>query len=181
MLGRHIQDATAPNLGSTVRPFCKRGEIARLVRQNGWGIVIEPGDGNGLAEAFFCADTERVVDMGWRARALLDAHFTRRHAVHRSHAVLERTPAHIWTRVSLGHRKMPRPLSGPRRKACAVQTQDSRALERPADLEQMPIVECNLVTLKEAPDCRNRLIHRTAVYGPVCTAPCDVLSPLSAA
>jgi glycosyltransferase involved in cell wall biosynthesis len=58
------------------------GEIARLVRQHECGLVVDPGDGPALAEALItlCKDPVRVIEMGKRARSMLDGHFTRRHA-----------------------------------------------------------------------------------------------------
>jgi glycosyltransferase involved in cell wall biosynthesis len=58
------------------------GEIARMVRQYGCGVVINPGDAKALVKALvmLSTDEERTATMGTRARAMLDAHFTRRHA-----------------------------------------------------------------------------------------------------
>jgi glycosyltransferase involved in cell wall biosynthesis len=58
------------------------GEIARLVRQHECGLVIEPGNGQALAEALILLSESppRVAQMGKRARAMLDDHFARRHA-----------------------------------------------------------------------------------------------------
>jgi colanic acid biosynthesis glycosyl transferase WcaI len=69
----------------------KNGEIAQLVEQNACGVVIEPGDAKAVADALFdlSDDIERVAEMGRRAREMLDAHFTRRHAFERWRAVLE--------------------------------------------------------------------------------------------
>jgi glycosyltransferase involved in cell wall biosynthesis len=62
-----------------------KGEIARLVRQHDCGLVIEPGNGRALAEALILlADSPaRMAKMGQRARAMLDGHFARRHALGR--------------------------------------------------------------------------------------------------
>jgi glycosyltransferase involved in cell wall biosynthesis len=69
----------------------KNGEIARLVEQHGCGLVIEPGNSDALAEALMLLskDNEHVAAMGRRARAMLEAHFTRRQAVERWREVLE--------------------------------------------------------------------------------------------
>src|SRR5262249_11117894 len=63
----------------------KDGEIAQLVEQNGCGVVVEPGDAKRLAEILsnFCRNPERVAEMGQRAREMLEAHLTRRHAFER--------------------------------------------------------------------------------------------------
>jgi colanic acid biosynthesis glycosyl transferase WcaI len=69
----------------------KDGEIARLVEQHGCGLVIEPGNAQALAEALsrLSTDSERIADMGVRARAMLEAHFTRRQAFDRWREVLD--------------------------------------------------------------------------------------------
>lgn len=63
----------------------KTGEIAQAVSRHDCGIVIAPGDGRALAEALaeLSADAERVAAMGRRARIMLEARFTRRHALER--------------------------------------------------------------------------------------------------
>jgi glycosyltransferase involved in cell wall biosynthesis len=68
------------------------GEIARLVAQHRCGLVIEPGDADGLAAALvsLAADSARVNAMGAAARAMLDKHFTRRHAFDRWRILLEK-------------------------------------------------------------------------------------------
>jgi colanic acid biosynthesis glycosyl transferase WcaI len=72
----------------------KNGEIAQLVEQNGCGVVVEPGDANGLAQILIdlSGNPERVAEMGRRAREMLEAHFTRRQAFERWRAVLDGTP-----------------------------------------------------------------------------------------
>jgi glycosyltransferase involved in cell wall biosynthesis len=69
----------------------KDGEIARLVEQHGCGLVTAPGQADELAEtiARLSTQAERVAEMGSRARAMLEAHFTRRQAFRRWRAVLE--------------------------------------------------------------------------------------------
>jgi glycosyltransferase involved in cell wall biosynthesis len=69
--------------GRPVIAICRKdGEIARLVDQHGCGLVIEPGDANGLAEALshLSKDTQCVAAMGGRARAMLETDFPRREA-----------------------------------------------------------------------------------------------------
>ena len=63
----------------------KNGEIARLVQQHGCGIVIAPGDSDGLVDALRLLSNapETVSEMGKRARTMLDAHFTRQKALER--------------------------------------------------------------------------------------------------
>jgi colanic acid biosynthesis glycosyl transferase WcaI len=73
-----IAAAGRPVIAITARD----GEIARLVKQHQCGIVIEPGSADALAEELkrLYSDKECVNDMGKKARAMLDAHFTRRRA-----------------------------------------------------------------------------------------------------
>jgi glycosyltransferase involved in cell wall biosynthesis len=68
-----------------------RGELARLVQDHGCGIVIEPGDADALAGAVshFSRAPELVADMGVRARAMLDARFTRRKQFERWRKLLD--------------------------------------------------------------------------------------------
>ena len=78
--------------GRPIIAICaKDGEIAKLIEQNRCGIVIEPGDARGLAQAIvdLSINPERVTDMGRRARIMLESNFSRRHALARWHAVLE--------------------------------------------------------------------------------------------
>jgi glycosyltransferase involved in cell wall biosynthesis len=58
------------------------GEIAGLVRRHDCGNVVAPGEGQFLAATLrsLRADPGRLAEMGYRARAMLDALFTRRHA-----------------------------------------------------------------------------------------------------
>jgi glycosyltransferase involved in cell wall biosynthesis len=67
------------------------GEIARLVEQAKCGLVIEPGQAKTLAREILhlSADTGAVSAMGARARAMLDAKFTRRQALDRWRNVLD--------------------------------------------------------------------------------------------
>jgi colanic acid biosynthesis glycosyl transferase WcaI len=63
----------------------KNGESARLIQQYGCGIVIEPGDSDDLVNALRSLSNapETVSEMGRKARAMLDAHFTRQRALER--------------------------------------------------------------------------------------------------
>ncbi|HVH80410.1 MAG TPA: glycosyltransferase family 4 protein, partial [Stellaceae bacterium] len=78
--GRPVIAVTSPN-----------DEIADLVRRHNCGAVVAPGDGIALAEAV-CRLAENPplrTEMGRQARAMLDAHFTRRHAFARWERLLE--------------------------------------------------------------------------------------------
>jgi len=70
----------------------KNGDIARLVRQHCCGVVIAPGDADALADALrrLSNAPETVSEMGRRARAMLDAHFTRQKALERWTGLLDR-------------------------------------------------------------------------------------------
>jgi glycosyltransferase involved in cell wall biosynthesis len=70
----------------------KTGEIGRLVDRYRCGLVIEPGDADGLATAIqqLSANVKDRVEMGSRARAMLESQFTRRHAFERWKNVLDR-------------------------------------------------------------------------------------------
>jgi glycosyltransferase involved in cell wall biosynthesis len=67
------------------------GEIARLVRAHDCGFVVAPGDAAGLADVLTraAADPAGLAAMGVRARAMLDAQFSRRHALEKWRGVLE--------------------------------------------------------------------------------------------
>jgi glycosyltransferase involved in cell wall biosynthesis len=58
------------------------GEVARLVRQHGAGIVVPPGDSAGLAGHLrrLAGAPQELAEMGRSARRMLDREFTRRHA-----------------------------------------------------------------------------------------------------
>jgi colanic acid biosynthesis glycosyl transferase WcaI len=70
------------------------GEIAGLVRRHDCGIVVEPGEGELLADTLSClrADPGRLAEMGRRARAMLDARFTRQNAFQRWRSLIEELP-----------------------------------------------------------------------------------------
>jgi glycosyltransferase involved in cell wall biosynthesis len=61
------------------------GEVGRLVRRHECGFVVEPGRGKLLADTLLRlrANNALVAEMGRRARAMLDAKFTRRQAFER--------------------------------------------------------------------------------------------------
>jgi colanic acid biosynthesis glycosyl transferase WcaI len=67
------------------------GEIARLVREHKCGVVIAPGDANSLTAALIALAEEpgRTAEMGMRARAMLDAHFSRAQAYERWRRVFD--------------------------------------------------------------------------------------------
>jgi glycosyltransferase involved in cell wall biosynthesis len=69
----------------------KDGEIAQLIDQHDCGIVVEPGDSETLAHAILDLSTnrERIADMGHRARAMLEALFSRRQALKSWQTLLE--------------------------------------------------------------------------------------------
>ena len=61
----------------------KDGDIAQLIAEHGCGIAIEPGDADALAQTLTQLSCEpvRCAEMGRRARAMLDANFSRRQAI----------------------------------------------------------------------------------------------------
>jgi colanic acid biosynthesis glycosyl transferase WcaI len=63
----------------------KDGEIARLIKAHDCGLVVEPGNSEEMAKAILqlSAKDEARIGMGLRARAMLDAEFTHRHAFRR--------------------------------------------------------------------------------------------------
>jgi len=58
------------------------GEIARLVQKYRCGVVVEPGAGSALTDVLrrFSADPSDLAEMGGRARAMVEKHFTRQQA-----------------------------------------------------------------------------------------------------
>src|SRR6516225_2263778 len=70
----------------------KDGEIARLVQQHGCGIVVAPGDAEALVDGLrlLSSAPETISEMGRRARAMLDGHFTRQQALQRWSGLLDR-------------------------------------------------------------------------------------------
>ncbi len=70
------------------------GEIAGLVQRHDCGIVVEPGEGELLADTLRClrADPGRLAEMGRRARAMLDARFTRQNAFQCWRSLIEELP-----------------------------------------------------------------------------------------
>jgi colanic acid biosynthesis glycosyl transferase WcaI len=69
----------------------REGEIAKLVYQHRCGLVVEPGDSDGLVTAIrhLSENDQTLVAMGGRARRMLDTHFSRQHAFNRWSSVLE--------------------------------------------------------------------------------------------
>jgi glycosyltransferase involved in cell wall biosynthesis len=67
------------------------GELARLTRQFDCGVVITPSDSGALVRTLqrFSAEPELVSAMGLRARAMLDASFTRHQGLERWDQLLE--------------------------------------------------------------------------------------------
>jgi glycosyltransferase involved in cell wall biosynthesis len=59
------------------------GEIGRLIRRHRCGTIIAPGDAATLADTLrrWSGAPEAVIEMGARARQMLDAQFTRRRAL----------------------------------------------------------------------------------------------------
>jgi colanic acid biosynthesis glycosyl transferase WcaI len=83
-----IAAAGRPMIAITARD----GEIAQLIQEHKCGLVIEPGQAAALAEAIarLSSDAQLLATMGARARAMLDANFTRRQALDRWRDVLDR-------------------------------------------------------------------------------------------
>ena len=86
----------------------KDGEIARLVRAFDCGVVVEPGNADEMATAIVRLSNGHALraDMGRRARAMLDAEFTRRRAFERWKNVINaiaRTSAQLIALPFLGH------------------------------------------------------------------------------
>jgi glycosyltransferase involved in cell wall biosynthesis len=70
----------------------KYGEIARLIQQHHCGIVVAPGDANALVDAMrrLSKAPETISELGRRARAMLDRHFTRQQALQRWSGLVDR-------------------------------------------------------------------------------------------
>lgn len=68
------------------------GELARLVTQHGCGLAIAPGDAATLAEVLqrWSNAPATIAQMGLRARAMLDAHYSRRQGLARWRQLLDR-------------------------------------------------------------------------------------------
>ena len=83
-----IAAAGRPIIAITARD----GEIARIVESENCGVTIEPGNSDALADTItrLSSDAEMTAAMAWRARAMLDAKFTRRRAFARWKDVLDR-------------------------------------------------------------------------------------------
>lgn len=67
-----------------------QGEIAQIVARHDCGVAIASSDGAGLAKTILDlrGDPARLEEMGRNARALLEAAFTKRHALQRWEALL---------------------------------------------------------------------------------------------
>jgi colanic acid biosynthesis glycosyl transferase WcaI len=70
------------------------GELATLVSRHACGYVVEPGDSAALADLLkrLAKDPSPLPAMGEAARAMLDAHFSRRHAFEQWQRLLEAVP-----------------------------------------------------------------------------------------
>jgi glycosyltransferase involved in cell wall biosynthesis len=78
--------------GRPILAICaKDGEISRLLEQYRCGVVIEPGAVNALVEAIFrlSKDAQLCKTLGQRARAMVDANFSRRQALQRWRSLLQ--------------------------------------------------------------------------------------------
>jgi colanic acid biosynthesis glycosyl transferase WcaI len=71
------------------------GELAQLVQLNDCGFAIAPGDSNALAATLrqLVKAPHAVLEMGDRARKMLDAHFTRRQGLARWRRLLDQLDA----------------------------------------------------------------------------------------
>ena len=83
-----IAAAGRPTIAITARD----GEIARLIQEHNCGLVIEPGQAEALAQTIthLSSDPRSLAAMGQRARAMLEANFSRRQALNRWRDVLDR-------------------------------------------------------------------------------------------
>jgi colanic acid biosynthesis glycosyl transferase WcaI len=82
---------TLPRVSLTLLINAKDGEIARLVQRYECGVIVEPGQAQRLADLLrsLSENPRQLIAMGRRARQMLDAHFTRRHAFERWSGLLE--------------------------------------------------------------------------------------------
>lgn len=69
----------------------KDGELARLVQQFACGVVVDPADADALVRTLLHLSTEpeTVVEMGKRARKMLNVHFTKRKGLDRWREMLD--------------------------------------------------------------------------------------------
>ena len=67
------------------------GEVGRLVRRHGCGFVVQPGQGEVLADTLLSLsrNADLIAEMGRRARAMLDSQFTRRQAFERWESLID--------------------------------------------------------------------------------------------
>jgi colanic acid biosynthesis glycosyl transferase WcaI len=84
-VGARLVSAKATWLLAAAAITGSRGEIADLVGTHACGAVVEPGDAIALARVIreLSNDPAQCAAMGRRARAMLDAHFTRARALER--------------------------------------------------------------------------------------------------
>ena len=70
----------------------KNGEIANLVRAHDCGVIVEPGNSDDLASVIgdFSRNIIMRETMGRNARAMLEAGFTRQHALRKWAQVIDR-------------------------------------------------------------------------------------------
>lgn len=68
------------------------GELARRLQQHGCGVVVLPGDAEMLVSILqqWSNAPEALAQMGARARAMLDAHYSRQHGLARWRELLDR-------------------------------------------------------------------------------------------
>ncbi len=71
------------------------GELAQLVQRNDCGVAVAPGDSDTLAATLrqLLNAPQTVLEMGARARQMLDAHFTRRQGLARWRRLLDQLEA----------------------------------------------------------------------------------------
>ena len=71
------------------------GELAQLVQRNDCGVAIAPGDSEALTASLrqLLNAPQTVLEMGARARQMLDAHFTRRQGLARWRKLLDQLDA----------------------------------------------------------------------------------------
>lgn len=94
-------------IAATAKPIVviadRAGELARLVRQHDCGFVLAPGDGDALAMILrrLAREPAMIAAMGRRARAMLDAQFTRRQELLRWSNLLDRLRHNVQDQASL--------------------------------------------------------------------------------
>jgi glycosyltransferase involved in cell wall biosynthesis len=70
----------------------KHGELGRLVREHACGVVIAPGDADALVDTLkrWSSEPDAILEMGMRARQMLEARFTRQQGFARWRGLLDR-------------------------------------------------------------------------------------------